>query len=601
MKPSSNLRKLFAVVAAGAMITGLAACGTSSTPQGDAKGGNESASNSSISVALRTPTWILPISVPGKTQGENGIFRGMQWVPLFDFTMEANAKYNIDEARSFAKIPELSEDGKTFTVTLKDGLKWNDGTAITTRDIEFWFNLIKFNKEEWASYRKGQFPDNVASFEVVDEKTFKLTTTEVFSPGFYAGNQLAAVTPLPHHAWAKTADDAAVSDDDRTEAGAKAIFAYLKKASEDPASWGTNKLWQTVSGPWVLSSYTPSGETKLVANEAYTGEDKPKVKEIVFKPFTSDDAEFNALRSGGIDYGYIPAGSISERGYVESQGYKVSPWYGWSITYMPFNFANPKSGPIFKQKYIRQAMQQLIDQETISKVIWQEMAAPTCGPVPQRPGKAGSLEGCAYGFAPEKAKELLEAHGWKVTPDGVTTCEKPGTGADQCGEGIAAGAELSFTLISQSGFTATSKMMAELKSQFSKVGIALDIKEVPDSVAVSQKCKPETECNWDLSFFGSQASWYFPVYASGHRLFATDAPVNLGSYSDAKADELIQKTLVSSDDNAMQEYNDYLAEDLPVLWMPNPVAQVSAYKADIDGIDPQEPTLGMYPQDWSRK
>ena len=51
----------------------------------------------------------------------------------------------------------------------------------------------------------------------------------------------------------------------------------------------------------------------------------------------------------------------------------------------------------------------------------------------------------------------------------------------------------------------------------------------------------------------------------------------------------------------MKDYNDFLAEDLPVLWMPNPVNRVSAYKSDISGIDPQDPMLGMYPQDWTRK
>jgi len=50
----------------------------------------------------------------------------------------------------------------------------------------------------------------------------------------------------------------------------------------------------------------------------------------------------------------------------------------------------------------------------------------------------------------------------------------------------------------------------------------------------------------------------------------------------------------------MDAYNTFLAEDLPVLWMPNPVAQISAWKSDITGIDPQEPTLEMYPQDWAR-
>ncbi len=602
MKPLHKTRGVLAVAASFALVTIAACSGNSSTPTGAATGatGGEGGGSKSVSVAMTTPSWIMPISVPGKTQGENGIFRSLIYPTLYNFTLEGSEDYNIKKERSLAEVPKISDDGLTYEITLKD-LKWSDGEPITTRDVEFWYNLIKNNKEEWASYREGGFPDNVAEFKVIDEKTLSFTTTEVFAPGYFVGNQLNSIVPMPHHVWSKSGDDAEVDPElDRSEEGAKAIFAYLKKASEDPNSFATNPLWQTVSGPWKLKSYVPSGEVVMEANGAYEGEDKAKLETVSFKPFTSDDSQFNTLRSGGIDYGYIPAGSVSQKDFVESQGYTVEPWYGWSITYMPFNFNNPETGPIFKQKYVRQAMQHLIDQETISKVVWQDMAAPTCGPIPQEPGAAGSLQGCVYDFNPDKAKELLESHGWDVKSDGVTTCTNPGTGEGQCGEGIDAGKELRFKVTSQSGFSATTKMFAELKSQFAKLGIVLDIQEVPDSVAVSQACKPDQECTWDLSFFGSEASWYFPVYASGQRLFATDAPVNLGSYSDAKADELIEKTLRSSDEAAMKEYNDYLAEDLPVLWMPNPVNRVSAFKSDITGISPQEPTLGMYPQDWSR-
>lgn len=178
-------------------------------------------------------------------------------------------------------------------------------------------------------------------------------------------------------------------------------------------------------------------------------------------------------------------------------------------------------------------------------------------------------------------------------------CENPGSGADQCGEGVDKGAELRFKMISQSGFPATTRMMTEINSRFSEVGIKLDIQEVPDSVAVSQKCVPDQPCDWDLSFFGSQSSWYYPVYASGDRLFQTDAPVNLGSYSNPEADKLIEATLRAKDTSALEAYNDFLAEDLPVLWMPNPVAQISAWKKDLVGVGPQDPMLNLYPQDWA--
>lgn len=601
---STMKRPLACIAAVGLSALLLASCGAPSNQSGN-EGTKESSAagaaqeGGSVSMALKTPTWILPISQPGKTQGENGIFTIMLYKPVFTYELGGDNEYNIDEKRSLGSV-EVSDDSKTYTITLKDQ-SWSDGTAITTRDIEFWYNLVSNNKEEWASYRKGGFPDNVASFDIVDDKTFSITTTDVFNPAWYLDNQLITMRPLPAHAWSKTADDEAVGEKDRDPQGAKDIFKYLVTAAEDLSTYGSNELWKTVSGQWTVGSYVPNGEVTMARNDAYDGEDPAALDSVVFRPFTGDDAEFNVLRSGGIDYGYIPASSISQQSHIESQGYTVEPWYGWSITYMPFNFNNPVSGPIFKQKYIRQAMQQLIDQETISEVVWQGMASPTCGPVPQEPGSAGSTEGCAYEYNPEAAKKLLEDNGWKINPDGVSTCENPGTGAGQCGEGVEAGAELSFTMISQSGFTATTKMMAELKSSMASVGINLDIREVPDSVAESQACEVgDTNCAWDLSFFGSQSSWYYPVYASGERLFATDAPVNLGSYSNEEADKLIEASTKSSDPKALQDYNDFLAEDLPVLWMPNPVAQISAFKSDITGISPQSPMLDIFPESWAR-
>lgn len=581
-------------IAAAGIACALLVAGCSSTSNKPAAGG-QAQEGGSVSVAMKTATWILPISAPGKTQGENGIFRSLQYPSVYDYTLASTTDWNIDPKRSLAKPPVISEDGKTLTVELKD-MKWSDGKPITTRDIEFWWNLVNANKDKWASYRKGGMPDNVTEFKVIDEKKFSITTDKVYAPGWFIGNQMNRFVPMPTHVWNKTSDDGQVGDHDRTAEGAKQVFDYLFKASENISTYATNPLWKTVSGPWMLESYVPNGEVKLKANTSYTGEDKAKLDTVVFRPFTGDDAQFNVLRSGGIDFGYIPAGSVSQKSVIEGKGYTVKPWAGWSITYMPFNFANPKTAPIFNQKYIRQAMQHLIDQESISKVVWQGAAAPTCGPVPMKPDKAGTLEGCAYSFDPEKAKKLLADHGWSVGGDNVATCTDPA----KCGEGIAAGTPLKFDVISQSGFTATTKMFAELKSQFSKAGIELNVKEVPDSVAVSQKCKPGEACTWDLSFFGSQASWYFPPYASGERLFATDAPVNLGSYSNPEADKLIEATQFGTDATALEAYNKFLAEDLPVLWMPNPVNQISAWKSDITGIDPQEPTLGLYPQDWAR-
>jgi peptide/nickel transport system substrate-binding protein len=500
-----------------------------------------------------------------------------------------------------AEAPVVSNGGKTLTITLKDN-KWSDGKPVTTRDIQFWWNLVTANKDKWASYRAGGFPDNIADWKITDEKTFSLTTTQAYNTAWFVGNQLNRIVPLPQHVWDKDSATGTVGDLASTPAGAKKVFDFLTTASKDPKSYATNELWKVTSGPWKLDKYVPNGEVVLAAQPTYSGSDKPKLAKVVLRPFTSDDAEFNVLRAGEIDYGYIPPANLSQQSYLESKDYKVAPWYGWSITYLQLNYNNPKTGVLFKQPYLRQAMQMLVDQPTINKVIWSGMAAPSCGPVPLKPGSTDADNGCVYSFDPAKAKELLEGHGWKVTPDGKTICQTPGTAANQCGEGIAAGTALAFTVTSQSGFAATTKMFAEIKSQMAKLGIELTIKEVPDSVAVTPACKPtEATCSWDMSFFGSQGSWYYPVFASGERLFSTGAPVNLGSYSNPEADRLIEATQFSADESALKAYNDFLAKDLPVLWMPNPVYQISAYKSGLQGVEPQDPMNYFYFQDWSWK
>ena len=571
---------------------GLSACSTNRGHLTSETGKNE------VTMASRTPNWIFPISAKGYTQGENGQFIQAMYRPLFAYKSTSETPYKINLDKSLGTVPEVSEDGKTYTITLRDDAKWSDGTPVSTRDIEFWWNLVTNNKDEWASYKEGFFPDG-ATLDIKDEHTFSITTEDSFAPAWFIDNQINKVALLPQHAWDKSSADEAVSDMDRTPEGAQAVFAYLQGEAKKLSSYADNPLWQTVNGPWKLKEFTPEQGLTLVPNENYWGKDKPQIDALIYKSFTGDDAEFNSVRSGSIDFGYIPAAQYNQRSTVEGKGYNVFLWPGNSITYLALNFApQAPASKYINQKYIRQAMQQLIDQPTLSEKIWSGTASPTCGPVPMPAEKTGTTEGCVYKFDPDAAKKLLEDHGWKVVPDGETTCENPGTGANQCGEGIAAGDKLSFKLVSQSGFVSTHQMFEEIISQFGKLGIKIDMSEVPDSVGASQACSDESPCTWDLSFFGSQTSWGFPIYASGERLFATGAPVNLGQYSNPEADKLIEESTRSTAPDALQAYNDYLAEDLPVLWMPNPYYQITAVKKTLD-LGELDATGDTWPEDWS--
>ena len=78
--------------------------------------------------------------------------------PLFAYKSTSETPYKINLDKSLGTVPEVSEDGKTYTIKLRDDAKWSDGTPVSTRDIEFWWNLVTNNKDEWASYKEGFFP-----------------------------------------------------------------------------------------------------------------------------------------------------------------------------------------------------------------------------------------------------------------------------------------------------------------------------------------------------------------------------------------------------------------------------------------------------------
>ncbi|GAB3962479.1 hypothetical protein GCM10029978_018060 [Actinoallomurus acanthiterrae] len=585
------------------VATALLAAGCSSgSGQGSSATGGTPQKGGAVTFALppnATPNWIFPLGTPGHLAGYNSAIRQNVFLPLYAYN-GSSGTVALDEKAGAAKPPVYSNGGKTVTITLKD-LTWADGQKMTSRDVEFWFNLAKANKDQWGNYAKGDLPDNVAKFTTVNDTTFKLDLTRAYNPDWFTANQLTYVTPLPH-AWDVESAGGKAGDFDRTADGAKKVFKYLIGEAGKLSEYATNPLWKVANGPFTVKEFTTTGQVTLAKNPKYTGDDAAHLDTVTFKPFTSAQAELNVLRSGGVDYGYLPALAVSQQKTIENSGYQVKPWNGWAITYIPYNFNNPDMGAVFKQLYIRQAVQMSIDQATISRVIWHDQAAPGYGPVPQQPVSkylSADQKNNPYPYDVNKAKALIASHGWTVA-NNVASCTKPGTGADQCGAGIKAGTQLKFSLLTESGSTETDNTMQELQSALSKIGVALSIKSEPLNSVLDHtpECKAsQSTCSWQLSFFGTQGSWYFPAYPSGEQIFSTDGSTNLGSYSDPTADKLVTESTSSSSPAAMQEYSSYLAKNLPVIWMPNPAYQVSAIRNNLRGVV-QDPLATMQPQRW---
>ncbi|MEU2553769.1 peptide ABC transporter substrate-binding protein [Streptomyces sp. NPDC013313] len=583
-----------AAVMTGALVTGCSGGGTSSSGP---------ASSDTINYALPanfTPNWILPIGTAAHLNTNNSSISQAVWEPLIAYD-GSTGKVGWNKDNSLATDAKFAADRKSVTITL-GRRHWSDGKPVTSRDVEFWFNLVKANKADWASYSPGKAPDNWTSFKTVDDTHFTITFDKAYNQQWMLANELSMIRTIPQHAWDKTSDSGAVSDLDRTAAGAKQVWTYLNNAAKKISSYATDPLWKTVSGPYTIKSFSTAGRVELTANAKYDGGGKANIKNVNLLPFTTTEAEANALRAGTVDYGYINASDLGQEASFKAKGYSVKPWSGWAITYMPYNFNNPSMGPVFKQLYARQAIQMSVDQATLSKVVFNGSAVSTYGPVPQ--GQESSFVSAdqknnPYPFDTAKAKKLLTDHGW-TEQGGTMVCNAPGTGANQCGAGVDKGTKFEMQVLSQSGSTVTDNMMSALQSSFAKTGIKFGIKTAPVNSVLSQagQCKSgDASCSWQLSFFGTAGSWYFPAYPSGDSLFATGGGSNFGSYSNAEVDKLITRTTTSSSDEAVQNYSAALAKDLPVIWLPEPDYQISVVRNGLGGFA-QDSLANFHPAMW---
>ncbi len=581
----------------------LAACGS-----GTSGGGSSTQTTATFAEGPSAPpNYIFPLaSLQNFSVANINQFQVLMFRPLYWFG--SNGSVALNEKLSLANAPVYSDGGKTVTITMKKYM-WSDGQPVTSRDVGFWINLVKAavadNTANWAGYVPSLFPDNIASFDTPNSSTIVLHLTKAYSDNYFTYNQLSQLNPLPQHAWDKTSVTGAVGNYDTTPAGALQVYKFLAGQAQDTASYATNPLWQVVDGPFKLTGFTTSGQVTMVPNPNYSGPVKPKIKKFIELPFTTDTAEFNQLRNPGggtkIDYGFVPAQDTNVKNV---SGYTFAPWAGWQITYFPLNFSNPKSAPMFNQLYIRQAMQMLVDQPGYIKGIFNGYAYPTYGPIPLKPASqfVDKTElNNPYPYDPTKAVDLLKSHGWTITVNGADVCSNPGTGSNQCGAGVPAGAKLSFNFEYVSGTQVVTSEVKQLSSAWSKAGIQLNISAKPFNQVLQDAvpCTAGTPCNWDMAFWGGGWIYAPDYYPTGDELWATGAGSNSGAYSNPTADALIQKTeLAGGTLQDLKNYEDFMAKNLPVIWLPVAYAQLSEISTNLKGATPQDPLLNLNPENW---
>jgi peptide/nickel transport system substrate-binding protein len=141
--------------------------------------------------------------------------------------------------------------------------------------------------------------------------------------------------------------------------------------------------------------------------------------------------------------------------------------------------------------------------------------------------------------------------------------------------------------------------MQALKSDFSQAGIQVNLSSEPfDSiVSLLTPCtSSQSSCSWEMLNYGGGWTYGVDPYPTGDQLFETGSGSNSSNYSSPQANALIQATVHGT--VGLTNYENYLADQVPVLWMPQADYQISEISSKLAGTSPQSPIESLTPENW---
>ena len=577
MKFHLKLRFAVAVVAAsGALGLGfLATAGGGATPGG----GPSSGTITYAEAPGAAPNWIFPYTGYLNFSASNiNQFQQLMFRPLYFFGEGPTAAYV--PSLSLANTPVLSNGDRTITIHLK-GWRFADGQIVDASSVLFFLNLYHADPTNYGDYTPGKgIPDDLASASG-SGLTVVLHMKSAVNPNWILYNYLSEITPMPNR-WDMTSAHAAGRcaldpyGAASTDASCKAVEAYLDKLAPE-ASTFASAFWQGGDdGPWKLTSFDSAGNATFQPNASYSGPQKGQVRFVKEVAYTSESAELSDLQAGKLDLGYIdpadltaPAAKPGEPGAnlaALNAKFRMSVTVPYAFTFAQLNFSasNPLQAE-FQQLYIRQALQESVDEVGIVHNIDANYATPTYSPLPSTAAPALSKTPAShYAYNPTAAKALLTSHGWTEVGT-VMTCTNPGTTAGHCGANIAEGATLSFSLMYVTGDPLVDGTVTTLVSDWDSIGITVTATANTFNL-LAAACTTGSGTPWSMCWSGQSWTYQPNFYPSGDQTFLSGAQSNWGGYDDPQMNALINADTTGK--ASLSSYEQYAADQLPVLYLP---------------------------------
>jgi peptide/nickel transport system substrate-binding protein len=259
---------------------------------------------------------------------------------------------------------EVSEDGLTYTFTLREGVTFHDGSEMTSEDVVWSINRsLNIAHPDGASFLLS----SIESIEAPDDTTVVITVSEANST-FLARLNYTVASVLPSDSDVYRAPDAPLEAADDSEAAAETLLEEAESFLTQDAIVGT--------GPYQMTDYQPGETMTLERFEDFWGE-APAIQTVRIQFFADTTQMRNAIAAGEIDLA-INDLDPTEVASLEGEDVEVIAESGGRTSYIVFDVTQPP----FDNPEVRRAIAANIDRQRIVDEAFEGQAQPLFSMIP---------------------------------------------------------------------------------------------------------------------------------------------------------------------------------------------------------------------------
>lgn len=507
-----RMKKVWVMMLIVTMVLALGACGKSQE-EGTVPGSSESAAEKKIVKYGNDLGVVTGLDVHLFTNSEIFEVTDQTHEPLIGMDVDTNELYPL----LITEMPKVSEDGKTYSFELKKGIKFHDGSELTSADVKYTLERIFTpevgNVNTWVcdmiqggtEMLEGKAAE-LSGFKMIDDYHFEISINEPYSP-FMA---VMATTQM---------------------------VIFPEEAKDLGKDWGLKAYVGT--GPFKLKEFEPKVKVILEKNEDYHGE-QVKIDEVQFLNMDLNTALLE-FEKGNIHIARVDENLVDQYKHDAKLKDNLKEKELLGIIALTLNQEKPPLDDV----RIRKAISLAVDRKSLTQNYLKGNGAPAKSMLPPGvPGYESNAPELEYN--PEKAKQLMTEAGY------------------------ANGFELESVVSENNKLIG---VFTVLQAQLKEVGIKLNIQQVDKASYTDMRKRGEIQMpilTWYADYVDPDNFLYTFLHGENGKFFSSN-------YKNAEFDKLLEQGRLITDPKEKQEFyakldKQIVHEDLPHAPLYNPMA-----------------------------